>query len=167
MLKSHVFSRETEVFYETEPVDSIYILSKGAAGYILPFDQKIVFIEVDQGEDFGLGDIIELSIKNNIDVEEVVTGHGTAQRSFTVYALTNCELLALTLEILSKMCREFKEEFQKLFAKSEMKLKRLRLQQLRAIKACQKEKNIVEYGDITEEKFVNHFASTQKTKGPN
>lgn len=37
MLKSYMFTQETEIFNETEPVDSMYILAKGAAGFILPY----------------------------------------------------------------------------------------------------------------------------------
>lgn len=90
--------------------------------------KNIVFIEIDKGDDFGNADLIEASIEQEISIEDIIQGQGAAKRTFTVYALTNCELLALTLDIIFKMTKEFYHVFEAMFEDGELKLKRLRLQ---------------------------------------
>jgi CRP-like cAMP-binding protein len=50
------------------------------------------------------------------------------KRTFTVQALVDCELLALTLESIHKMAREFYNIYTEMFSQGDIKLRRLRLQ---------------------------------------
>ena len=34
-------------------MDSIHFLTSGKAGYVLPFMENIVFVEIKKGQDFG------------------------------------------------------------------------------------------------------------------
>lgn len=136
----------------------MYFLASGAAGYVLPFMNNIVYIEVDTGDDFGTADLIELSQEKDLPIEEIIKGNGTAKRTFTVFALTNCELLSLTLEILHKMAKEFYNHFESLFDRGDTKLRRLRLQQLKAIRRCSCESHIERYNsNINKDKYPNHL----------
>jgi hypothetical protein len=134
MLKSHLFQQECQIYYETDPADSIFFLVKGAAGFVIPFRRNIVYIEVDTGDEIGQEDFLEFSHENHMDFLEIIEGSSKVKRQFTVQALVDCELLALTTESMNKMAREFYHIFEQMFEQSEVKLRRMRLQQLKAIR---------------------------------
>ena len=39
-------------------VDSIYFLTAGAAGFVIPFMRNVVYVEIDEGDGFGEADIV-------------------------------------------------------------------------------------------------------------
>lgn len=52
---------------DNEPVEGIYFLVKGAAGYVLKeskSQQNIIYIEISQGDDFGQVDVISFAVDN-------------------------------------------------------------------------------------------------------
>lgn len=36
----------------------MYFLCSGAAGFVIPFKRNIVYVEIDEGDDFGQADIV-------------------------------------------------------------------------------------------------------------
>lgn len=108
----------------------------GAAGFVLPFRRNIVFVEIDTGDEIGQEDLVEFSQENEVEFTSIIEGFSKVKRTFTVQALVNCELLALTLEDINKMAKEFYNIFEQLFEDAETKVRRLRLQQLKAIRKC-------------------------------
>jgi signal-transduction protein with cAMP-binding, CBS, and nucleotidyltransferase domain len=66
MLKSNMFQQDSQIYYETDPADSIFFLVKGAAGFVLPFRRNIVYVEVDTGDEIGQEDLVEFSQENEI-----------------------------------------------------------------------------------------------------
>lgn len=41
------------VYYETDVINEVYFQTKGFAGFVLPFKQNIVYIEINDGDQFG------------------------------------------------------------------------------------------------------------------
>lgn len=142
MLKSNMFQQDSQIYYETDLADSIYFLVGGAAGFVIPFRRNIVYIEVDTGDEIGQEDLVEFSEEQDCDILTIIEENAKVKRAFTVQALTNCELLALTLESINKLAREFYNVYENLFEMGDTKLRRLRLQQLRAIRMCNNDDNI-------------------------
>ena len=51
-------TQDSYIYYENDVIDSVFYLCKGAAGFVLPFNENIVYVEIDEGDDFGQVDII-------------------------------------------------------------------------------------------------------------
>jgi CRP-like cAMP-binding protein len=80
--------------------------------------KNIVYIEVDQGDLFGQADLIESAVEKDCHLKEVLKDSSSVKRTFTVQALTNVELLSMTVEILNKMTKDFPAVFEQLFKDS-------------------------------------------------
>ena len=57
---------------------------KGAAGFVLPFKENIVYVEIDEGDDFGQVDIIAQCLDEDIDVITLFRNKLSLKRQFTV-----------------------------------------------------------------------------------
>lgn len=58
------------IYFEGDPIDYIYILSKGSCSMVLPkFDNK-AYLKVEIGNTFGVVDIMGSCIKNDLDFDE-------------------------------------------------------------------------------------------------
>ena len=53
------------IFTEKDDISSIYILTKGKAGFVIPQFDKLEYISVDQGNCFGVECIVGSMIKSN------------------------------------------------------------------------------------------------------
>ena len=69
LLKPVLVSQDQYIFYEGDVIDSIYYLCIGAAGFVLPFRQNIVYVEIMEGDDFGQADIVSCSIDCNLEIK--------------------------------------------------------------------------------------------------
>ena len=73
MLKEQYVSQDNYIFYEQDTIDSIYFLSNGSAGFVLPNDERIVvYIELFSGEDFGQVDIISAAVDLQMSIDAVI-----------------------------------------------------------------------------------------------
>lgn len=74
----------------------------GIAGYVLPRFSSAVYIEVEKGDHFGLIDLVfdTTIFKDKIKITRETKKNDNLVRRFTVQALTNCDLLTLSLEEL-------------------------------------------------------------------
>ncbi len=50
------------LFVENDEIEHICFLFKGAAGYVVQLQQNIVYLEVNEGDEFGIFDISHLCI---------------------------------------------------------------------------------------------------------
>ena len=53
MLVAQHHAQDHYIYYETDVIDAIHILTKGNAGYVLPIRKNIVYVEIEKGDDFG------------------------------------------------------------------------------------------------------------------
>lgn len=60
------------IFYETDLIEEIFFLTVGNAGFVLPFRENIVYIEIQVGDLFGQLDLILSGIQNNMDINSLV-----------------------------------------------------------------------------------------------
>jgi len=63
------------IYYETDPIQEIYFLMTGFAGFVLPFQTNIVFIEIQPGDKFGEIDYLSSVTQNKNkcnSVEELI-----------------------------------------------------------------------------------------------
>jgi CRP-like cAMP-binding protein len=72
LLKQVFIPIEQYIYYETDQITEIYFLTKGNAGFVLPFKQNIVYIEIEKGDHFGEIDFVVASGSKMLSVEEMV-----------------------------------------------------------------------------------------------
>ena len=82
MLKPLKIQEGDYIYYRGRPIDEIYFLVTGLAGYILPEQKDFVYVKLEPEEVFG-------------DIDYVVP-NSEGKRSFTVKALMNCECYTLS-----------------------------------------------------------------------
>ena len=75
------------VYRSGEPVLEIYFMSKGQAAFVVPQKENVPFVLVEEGDMFGIIDLVPDTRKATIEKE--------VTRNFTVLALDYCELLCL------------------------------------------------------------------------
>ena len=163
-LKSQLFQQDVHIYYETDLVDSIYFLCNGAAGFVIPFLHNVVYLEIDEGDGFGESDVVQTCLEESISLLDIINGEGMPKRSFTVLALINCEVLAMPLPVLQRMSKEFFAQFESIFEFADLKLQKMRMQQLRCIKKCQDETFIKRYDKLESSKFIKHANTLKNAK---
>jgi hypothetical protein len=84
-----------------------------------------VYVEIDEGDDFGQVDILSCSIDEECEVQDIFDDVDSLKRQFTVQALVNCELMSLSTDSLKKMSQEFYDAFVSLFSLAKIRLERL------------------------------------------
>ncbi len=109
----------------------VYFLIYGVGAYVLPRYDNIVYIKITEGDHFGHTDMIQdkKSLERDILSRRKVLLGKDLLRMFSVQALTNCDLLILSLHELEKIKIEFLDIFIELFTtallrqKKELKIK--------------------------------------------
>lgn len=46
----------------------MYFLCKGTAAYVLPMEKSLVYVEIEEGDDFGQSDILLGSLLQNLSI---------------------------------------------------------------------------------------------------
>ena len=119
LLRQEIVPAEQYLYYETDPVTDIYFSFKGIIGFVLPFKENIIYIEIHKGDVFGEIDLSAaasihgLSVLNMIETMNSESYH--MNRQFTVQAIENSEMLSLSMANLQRMSKQFQREFQDLF----------------------------------------------------
>lgn len=88
------------IFYEGDLIEDIFFLTKGSAGFILPFVHNLCYIEIEEGNVFGHLDILLSALHDNGVLRNVMSCKKifeNSQRQFTVQAINNVELLTLSI----------------------------------------------------------------------
>ena len=104
---------------------------------MLPKYRNATYINVDEGDHFGIIDIIASILDSNYDLEQWYGHLDVLQRQFTVMAISTCECLQLSVQDFRKMKLEFREVYTKLFSDSYTRLRRCIKLRIKAIKLCE------------------------------
>ena len=64
-LKPMVQNEDQHIFLDNDEVSCIYFLINGLAGYVLPKNQNIMYIEFSEGCHFGIIDIVSYFVEND------------------------------------------------------------------------------------------------------
>ena len=85
----------------------MYFLSTGTAGFVLPFKENIIYVEINNADTFGEIDLVVASGDHMLSIEEMFENINKMKfnlvRLFTVQALENCSLLTLSLKNIIRM----------------------------------------------------------------
>lgn len=93
------------IYKEGDPVDEVYFLVSGQAGYVLPDFDNSVYVIIEQGYYFGEIDFIYMDEEGNTD----------GKRKFTAMAVEDADLLVLQKNDLLKADEEFEDVISDLF----------------------------------------------------
>ena len=114
-------------------MNAIYFLSKGSAGFSIPYkNRNIIYCELLQGDDFGQVDIFYSAFDRKITPEELILSKESIIRSFSALTTKDCEIFTFDFDCLKKMIIEFKIAFEGLFRNGELRLRRLTKLRFRA-----------------------------------
>jgi hypothetical protein len=69
----------------------------GSAAFVLPFFKNVSYIEIDEGDHFGVMDIIGSTQEENIDTNEWYSKKQILKRQFTIQAKLDSEVLILPI----------------------------------------------------------------------
>lgn len=69
LLKPMAFPVNQYVFFEGDDVASIFFLTKGKAGFVLPKYKNTTYIEIPLGAHFGIIDIVGSILHAKLDLE--------------------------------------------------------------------------------------------------
>ena len=97
------------IFYEGDLLEEIFFLTKGCAGFILPYVHNLCYIEIEVGDAFGHLDIL-LSAQSNKELGSVITCNQMFEnidRQFTVQAICTVEMLTLPVQAVKRMNYHF------------------------------------------------------------
>ena len=79
------------VYYETDPINEIFFLTQGFAGFVLPFQSNVVYIEILNGNQFGEIDFEACVKANNMDSLSKMFDHINEKinlmRQFTIQSI--------------------------------------------------------------------------------
>ena len=93
------------IYKEGDPVDEVYFLVSGQAGYVNPEFGNSVYVIIEQGYYFGEIDFIYMDDDGNTD----------GKRKFTAMAVEDADLLVLQKNDLLKADEEFEDVISDLF----------------------------------------------------
>ena len=93
------------IYQESDRITDIYFVVGGWCGFVLPFKQPMVYIEVNKGEFFGEVDITKSAYEANKTFTQMVetsyeNGMSNLEREFTVQAIENSSFLTFSLQNL-------------------------------------------------------------------
>lgn len=97
LLKPSEYPKEDYIFFEGDDVTNIFFLSSGKAGFVLPKYRNTTYIDIEEGDHFGIIDIIASILDTNYDLEQWYGHLDVLQRQFTVMCVKNCECLCLSV----------------------------------------------------------------------
>jgi len=137
LLKPNEYPKDQYVFFEGDDVTNIFFLSGGKAGFVLPKYKNTTYIEVDEGDTFGIIDIVASVLNANYDLDSWYGHLDVLTRQFTLMSLKKCECMCLSLQDLQRMKHEFREVYSKLMEDSCTRLRRALKLKLKAIRICE------------------------------
>ena len=106
------------IYFEGDEVRHIYFLNSGSAGFVLPKYKNTMYVNIEEGDLFGVADIISSYSDNCLDHTNWICRKNLLQRLFTVQAFSEVLVLGLSIESLHQMCLMFPEYYDLLFTES-------------------------------------------------
>ena len=58
LLKPRYFGFNQYIYYEGDDIKNVHFIMNGMAGFVLPFFKNVAYIEIEEGDHFGVMDII-------------------------------------------------------------------------------------------------------------
>lgn len=135
-LKPICFAENQNIFFEGDDIKNIFFLSKGNAGYVLPKYENTIYINIQEGDHFGIIDLLGSCSNNFLDHNDWISRKTMLQCQFTIQALTEVTVQSLSIENLYKMQLEFPDIYDQLFNESITILRRTLIQRFKAMKEC-------------------------------
>lgn len=121
LLRPLIKAVDQYIFFEKEEMTCIYFYRKGKAGYVLPRQNNMTYVELNRGYHFGVSciagsfiDRSDWSMDNIID-RWIITYRDSLRHQFTVQCQDQCEMLTLSISDLIMMRNEFYETYCQLF----------------------------------------------------
>lgn len=88
LLKPLLVQENQYVFFEDDDIACIYFLKSGKCGFVLPKHTNAVYINIDEGNHFGIIDIVgSLLEERNDDFEDWIKHKDIMKRQFTIMAM--------------------------------------------------------------------------------
>ena len=114
LLKPIKVEKDQYIYKEGDPIDEIYFLVTGQAGYALQEYKDAIYVIIDKGYYFGEIDFIYLDDN----------GANDGKRKFSAKAMEDCDLLVLSKQDLLMADQEFEDIISDLFKNAMHRLKR-------------------------------------------
>ena len=125
LLTPRFIPQDKYVYHDGDIAYHMYFLTKGSAGFVLPLKCNIIYVEINEGDDFGQVDILACSIEEEKSIEEMMQNRNHIIRRFTVQVLSDSEVLELSMKDLIAMKKQHFNAYSSIFDIAEYKLRRL------------------------------------------
>ena len=149
------------IFYETDLITEIYFLTQGNAGFVLPFKENIVYIEINNGSYFGEIDCFVACGEHLMSCEEMFENLNAKNfnlvRQFTIQAIDGCQMLSLSLKNLQRMQKQFNAQFKRLFKHGERGLQKALNLKLECINKADDPNSVVNVEKFRKKKIKKNF----------
>ena len=101
LLKPSIIEADKYIYFEGDDLNCIYLLKSGPGGFVLPKHSNMKFLDILEGNTFGVADIVGSMIKHeNIDQNHWLHRKDLMSRQFTTMAEDDCEILSLSVNDL-------------------------------------------------------------------
>ena len=138
LLKTYIVTTSEYIYFEGDEVLNLQIIKEGSCAFVLPKFNKVKYINIKKGSEFGAEDIISTILKNDFeDDDEWIQNKDQLIRQFTVMADQPTELLLLSISDLRKLQSEFVEAFNRLLEIAYKRLEFILLIKLDCSNQCQ------------------------------
>ena len=84
LLKPEYFGSNAFIYQEGDEIKEIHFLVSGTIGYVLPSFRCCAYIQVEDGDNFGVMDIIGSTQIENLELSEWFSKKQYLKRQFTV-----------------------------------------------------------------------------------
>jgi CRP-like cAMP-binding protein len=111
LLKPLLLIEETSIYKEEERVKQIYFMEQGKAAYILPRYNSLPYCFIEEGEAFGIVDIVFRTLHSP---DEAINPE-RLRRKFSVMATEKSVMLSLDFDDFQRMQIEYPEFYDELF----------------------------------------------------
>lgn len=115
LLKPREYPSNEYVYLENDDVLHIYFLFKGSCGFVLPKYNNATYIEIHEGQHFGIIDIVHSMLQSDYEMENWYKHKDLLLRHFSVISFEKCETMKLPISVVWKMKTEFHEAYNSLF----------------------------------------------------
>ena len=127
--------KDNFIFDEGENYHEVYMVQKGTVSYVLPQYNNSIYVNVRNGDAFGVSDIMGCTQGDWFDHRQEL------KRLFTAQAHDMTELHVMHLDILHEMYSLFEDEYEKWIDFKTGHFKALTITKMKAIKKCAKLQN--------------------------
>ena len=137
LLKPATFPEDQHIILEKDDITHINFLIKGEAGYALPNYDNAVYIKVDEGDHFGVADIVGSFSNHEVGFkDDWISRKAHLQCQFTVIAITKATVLSFEVDSFHRMQIEHPDLYEELIVESMTQLRNILLHRFKAMKEC-------------------------------